>query len=113
MSKPPDPSPSSRAWTLTTTSSPSSTGPVSRGYAMHGTPSTSKRTSSGIRSTTALTQPRRRLSAIARGVDQAERDLDHRLQIVDGDPLGRRVDVDHAVREVDALEAAFVEDVRV
>ena len=42
-SNPPEPSPSSRAWTLTSTSSPSSTGPVSRGYATHGSPSTSIR----------------------------------------------------------------------
>ena len=42
-SKPPDPSSSSRACVLTITSSPSATGPVSRGYATQGRPSTSTR----------------------------------------------------------------------
>ncbi len=46
-SKPPEPSPSSRACMLTSTSSPSATGPVRRGYATHGSPSTSRRTRPG------------------------------------------------------------------
>ena len=46
-SKPPEPSPSSRACVLTSTSSPSATGPVRRGYAMQGSPSTSRRTRPG------------------------------------------------------------------
>ena len=46
-------------------------------------------------------------------VDQRQRDVDHPLEVGDGDPLGRRVDVDHPVREVDAREAALVEHVGV
>ena len=48
-----------------------------------------------------------------RGVDQREGDVDHPLEVVDRDLLVGRVDVRHPVREVDALEAALVEDVRV
>jgi hypothetical protein len=47
------------------------------------------------------------------GIDESQRHVDHPLQVRDGDPLVRGVDVDHAVREVQALEAALVEDVRV
>ena len=65
-SKPPEPSPSSRACTLTSTSSPSATGPVSRGYATHGTPSTSSRTSPSCRSTIAVTRPRLSVSIARR-----------------------------------------------
>src|SRR5581483_9668010 len=98
-----------RACTLTSTSSSSATGPVSGGYATHTTPSTSSRTSPSCRSRIAVTRPRLSDS----GIDQRQRHVDHALEVVDRDPLVRRVDVDHAVREVDALEAALVEDVRV
>src|SRR5215212_1248329 len=108
-SKPPDPSPSARACTLTTTSSPTSTSPVVRGYATHGEPSTSSRTRSPSRSVTAVTRPRLSES----GIEQRERHVDHRLEIGDCDVLVRRVDLGHPVREVHALEAALVEDVRV
>ena len=47
------------------------------------------------------------------GVHERERDVDHRLEIGDRDVLVGRVDLGHPVREVDALEAALVEDVRV
>src|SRR5438067_5121711 len=114
MSKPPEPSASARAWTFTRTSSPSATGPVSRGYATHGSPSTSIRAKPSCRSTTAVTRPRRRLSIQrARDVHEPERDIDHPLEVVDGDPLIRSVDVLHAVREVETAQAALVEDVRV
>src|SRR5215212_1781869 len=108
-SKPPDPSPSARACTLTTTSSPTSTSPVVRGYATHGDPSTSRRTRSSSRSVTAVTRPRLSES----GIEERQRHVDHRLEVGDGDVLGRRVDLGHSVREVDALEAALVEDVRI
>src|SRR5262245_57051510 len=108
-SKPPEPRPSSRAWTFTITSSPSSTSPVSRGYATQGTPSTSQRTSSGSRSTTAVTRPRLSDSAI----EQRERDVHHRLDIGDGDVLIGRVDVRHRVRKRHTGDAALVEDIRV
>src|SRR5262245_10130625 len=111
-SKPPLPSSSSRAWTLTITSSPSATGPVSRGYATHGVPSTSMRASPSTRSTIAETRPRLSVS-IARYVHERERDLDHPLEVADRDPLVRGVDVLHAVREVEARETALVEHVRV
>src|SRR5262249_33165444 len=111
-SNPPEPSPSSRACTFTTTSSPSATGPVSPGYATHGTPSTSHRTRPSCRSTIALTAPRRRLRGM-RYLDERQRDVHHPLEILDGDSLVRGVDVDHPVREVEALQAALVEDVRV
>src|SRR3990172_4225759 len=80
---------------------------------MHGSPSTSSRTSSGCRSSTAVTTPRRRLSAIARGVHEPERDVDHPLEILDGDVLVWGVDLRHAVGEIDAGEPPLVEDVRV
>src|SRR6476620_11726716 len=60
--------------------------------------------------------PSLRLSGIlnlASRLDERERHLDHLLQVGNRDPLFRRVDVRHPVREVDALEATFVEDVRV
>src|SRR5690242_9188382 len=98
MSKPPEPSSSSRAWTLTSTSSPSATGPVNDGYATHATPSTSRRTSASTRSRTAETRPRLRLSGIGRGVDERKRHLDHLVQVGDGDPLVGGVDVRHPVR---------------
>src|SRR5258708_1327537 len=47
------------------------------------------------------------------GGEERECDLDHRLDVRDGDVLVRRVDLGHPVRQVDALEAALVEDVRV
>src|SRR3954469_1252216 len=109
MSKPPLPSSSSRAWTFTTTSSPTSTGPVTREYAIQGTPSPWSRTSSGCGSTMAVTVPRLSES----GIDQRQRHVDHRLEIVHRDPLVGAVDVDHSVSEIEALEAALVEDVRV
>src|SRR5215212_2617847 len=108
-SKPPDPSPSARACTLTTTSSPTSTSPVVRGYATHGEPSTSSRTRSPRCSVTAVTCPRLSES----GIEERERHVDHRFEIGDRDVLVRRVDLGHPVREVDALEAALVEDVGV
>ncbi len=49
----------------------------------------------------------------ARGLDERERDLDHRIQVVHGDVLVGRVDLHHPVREVHAREATGVEDVRV
>src|SRR5918994_7272056 len=107
--KPPLPSASSRACTFTSTSSWSATGPVNRGYAMQGTPSTSRRTSPSTRSTIAVTIPRLSVS----GIDDRERDLDHRLEVVHGDVLVGRVDLRHPVGEVEALQAALVEDVRV
>src|SRR5438094_7376758 len=109
MSKPPDPRPSSWACVFTITSSPSATGPVNRGYATHATPSTSSRTSPSCRSSTAVTTPRLSES----GIDQRQRYVDHRLEVRDGDPLVGRMDVHHPVREVQALQAALVEDVRV
>src|SRR5947199_9905657 len=100
MSKPPEPSSSSRAWTFTSTSSSSSTGPVSEGYATHAAPSTSSRINASWRSLIAETRPRRRLSGIARGLDERQRHLDHRVQVGDGDPLVGRMDVGHPVRDV-------------
>ena len=47
------------------------------------------------------------------GVEQREGHIDHGLQVGDGDVLVGRVDVRHPVRQVDALEAAIVEDVGV
>src|SRR5205085_3376009 len=114
MSKPPEPSASSRAWTFTRTSSPSATGPVSRGYATHGAPSTSRRASPSCRSTTAVTRPRRRLSiGFARNVDECKRHVHHAFEILDSDALVWRVDVLHPVREVQTAQSTFVEDVRV
>src|SRR5690348_3229611 len=109
-SNPPEPSSSARASTFTRTSSPSATGPVRRGYATHGTPSTSTRASPSARETTAVMRPRLTLS-IARDVEKSERHFDHALEILDGDALVRRVNVLHAVREVEARKPAFVEDV--
>src|SRR5207244_10188025 len=107
--KPPEPSSSSRACTFTITSSPSATGPVSRGYAMHAVPSTSSRTRPSCRSSTAVTVPRLSES----GIDQRQRHVDHRLEVRDGDSLVGRVNVRHPVREVQALQPAFIEHVRV
>src|SRR5215212_7531997 len=76
---------------------------------MQAMPSTSSRTSSASGSTMAVTVPRLSES----GIDQRQRHVDHRLEIVDGDSLVGRVDVDHAVPEIEALEAALVEHVRV
>src|SRR5512132_2512093 len=102
MSKPPEPSPSFLAWTFTSTSSPTPTGPVSRGYAIQASPSTSIRASPSSSSTTAVTVPRRRLSGIrlAGHVYKGERDVDHPLEVGHGDVLVGRVDVGHAVGEV-------------
>src|SRR5438093_13363354 len=109
MSKPPLPSPSSRAWTFTRTSSPTSTAPVKPEYAIQGTPSTSSRTSPSCCSTTAVTFPRLSES----GIDQRERHVDHRLEIRDGDPLVGRLNVHHPVREIEALQPPLVEDCRI
>src|SRR6476620_718846 len=109
MSKPPEPSSSSRACTFTSTSSPSSTGPVSDGYAMQAPPSTSQRTKSACRSTTRETCPRLSES----GIDQRERHVDHRLEVGHGDVLVGGMDVGHPVREIHNLEPALVEDVRI
>src|SRR5919109_4405004 len=79
---------------------------------MHGTPSTSIRASPSCRSSTAVTAPRRRLSG-TRLLEQGQGDVDHALQVGDGDVLLRCVDLGHAVREVEAGEPADVEDVRV
>src|SRR5215475_652399 len=79
---------------------------------MHDTPSTSSRASPPARDTIAVTRPRLSVS-IVRDVEQCEGDLDHALEVVDGDALVRRVDVLHAVGEVEAGETALVEDVRV
>src|SRR6266487_568936 len=112
-SKPPEPRPSSRPWTLTTTSSPSATEPVSAGKATHASPSTSQRTRPSCSSAIAVTVPRRRLSAIARDLHERERDVNHPLEVGDRDPLVGRVDVRHPVREVEALQAALIEDIRI
>src|SRR6187551_2282459 len=109
---PPDPSPSSTAWTFTSTSSPSATGPVTPGYATQGRPSTSSRTSPSWRSVTPVTEPRRRLST-AGGLDELERDVEHRLEVGNGDVLGRGVHQHHPVGEVHARNATRVEHVRV
>src|SRR6266566_4429752 len=107
-SKPPEPRRSSRPWTLTTTSSPSATAPVRAGKATHASPSTSQRTRPSCSSAIAVTVPRRRLSAIARDLH-----VNHPLEVRDRDPLVGRVDVRHPVREVEALQAALIEDVRI
>src|SRR5437763_9420959 len=79
---------------------------------MQGSPSTSSRTSPSCRSTSAVTAPRRRLRG-TRLLEERERDVDHPLQVGDGDVLVRSVDLGHPVREVQAGEPARVEDVRV
>src|SRR4051794_15206974 len=79
---------------------------------MQGRPSTSSRTSPSWRSVTAVTEPRRRLSIPCR-VDELEGDIEHRLEVGNGDVLGRGVDLHHPVGEVDTGNAARVEDVRV
>src|SRR3989337_1695577 len=113
MSKPPEPSARTRACSFTSTSSPTSTSPVSRGYATQAMPSTSSRTRPGTCSSTAETTPRLRLIGILGGVDQGERDVDHRVEVGDGDVLVGCVDLPHPVREVEARDPAGVEDVRV
>src|SRR5436190_10125952 len=60
----------------------------------------------------AVTRPRLSVSML-RDVDQRERDLDHALEVVDGDALVRRVDVLHPVREIETGEPTLVEDVGV
>ena len=50
---------------------------------------------------------------LERDVDERQRDVDHPLEIVDRDPLVRRVDVLHAVGEVETPQPALVEHVRV
>src|SRR6266566_7510961 len=110
-SKPPEPRPSSRPWTLTTTSSPSATAPVRAGKATHASPSTSQRTRASCCSAIAVTVPRRRLSAIARDLHERECHVDHPFEVRNRDPLVRGVDVGHPVREVQALQASLVEDV--
>src|SRR5919201_6260001 len=95
------------------TSSPSATGPVRSGYATQASPSTSQRTRPACRSTIAVTVPRRRLSGIPGDLHEGDGHVDHPLEIGDGDPLVRRVDVGHAICEVETLQASLVEDVRV
>src|SRR6478672_1775793 len=112
MSKPPVPSSSSRARVLTITSSPSATGPVSRGYATHGRPSTSSRDRPSTRSTTAVIRPRLSVS-ISSGIDQRKRYFHHPLEVCHGDALVGRVNVLHAVRQVETRQSPLVEDVRV
>src|SRR3989337_1456567 len=80
---------------------------------MQATPSTSSLTSPSRRSTIAETVPRLRLSCISGGIDQSQRHIDHGLDVVDGDVLVGRVDLGHPVREMEAREAARLEDVRV
>src|SRR5918992_1867441 len=80
---------------------------------MQGEPSTSRRARPSCRSSTAVTVPRRRLSGMARAFRQRQGDLDHLLEVVDGDLLVGGVDVRHPVREIQALQAALVEDVGV
>src|SRR5919199_3171648 len=80
---------------------------------MQGAPSTAQRTSPSCRSVIAVTMPRRRLSAIARDLDERQRHVHHPFEVLDRDALVGRVDVDHPVREIDALETALIEDVRV
>src|ERR671934_86098 len=70
------------------------------------------RASPSARETTAVTRPRLSVS-IAGDVDERERDLDHALEIVDGDAFVGGVDVLHPVRQVETGEPALVEDVRV
>src|SRR5438128_824363 len=53
------------------------------------------------------------LELAERGLDEREGDVDHALEVLDRDALVRGVDVGHPVREVDAAQAAVVEDVRV
>ena len=53
----------------------------------------------------AVTVPRLRLSGISGGVDQGERHVDHRVQIVNGDVLLGGVDLCHPVREIEAGQA--------
>src|ERR671934_138051 len=78
---------------------------------MEGRPSTSSRTSPSSRSVMAVTLPRRRLSAMARELDELEGDAEHALQVGDCDALVGRVHLQHSVGEVDAAQAARVEDV--
>src|SRR4029453_12644197 len=77
---------------------------------MQGMPSTSRRVSPAARPMTALTRPSLSVS-IARHVEERERHLDHALQVVNGDAFVGRVDVLHAVREVETRKPALVEDV--
>src|ERR671919_2761098 len=79
---------------------------------MHGRPSTSRRTRPSFRSPMPVTVPRRRLSTPG-GLDELEGHPQHGVQVGDGDLLLGRVDVLHAVREVDARQTTGVEDVRV
>src|SRR5438552_15057308 len=62
------------------------------------------------RDTTAVIRPRLSVS-ISGDIDEREGDLDHALEVADGDPFVRGVDVLHPVREVQAGETALVEDV--
>ena len=61
------------------------------------------------------TSPRLRETAYlpASFFDERRRQVDHRLEIGDGDALVRAVEVVDAVRDVEAAQAALVEDVRV
>src|SRR5262245_1845467 len=79
---------------------------------MQAMPSTSSSTSDARRSATAVTSPRRRLRG-TRLLEQGERDVDHPIEVRDGDVLLGAVDLGHPVREVQAGEPAHVEDVRV
>src|SRR6476660_9466918 len=79
--------------------------------------STISRSSSPHRSTVT---PRRRPchtsseeSGCTSAFDQGDRDVDHRLEILDRHPFLRAVEVVHAVGEIQAAETTLVEDIRV
>src|SRR5207247_5234183 len=64
------------------------------------------------RSTTAVMRPRLSVS-ISSGSYEREGHFDHSLEVCHGDALVGRVDVLHAVRQVETREPVFVEDIRV
>src|SRR5215212_7736068 len=119
MSKPPLPSARSTAAVFTTTSSPTSTGPVRRSNesALRVLPPTSTVSSAaGPGRSTAVTVPRRSarwlpLSVVLRlghpGAvrDNAEHHVEHRLERVHGHALVDLVRAEGAVGDVEALEA--------
>src|SRR5439155_27282217 len=99
-SKPPEPSARRRAWTLTTTSSPTSHGPTSPTSAHAFTRSASPATSTSSRAPSATTTVARRSSSttgpgplrlLGRRLEEREGHVEHRLQGGDADPLGRLV----------------------
>src|SRR5918911_63612 len=110
MSKPPLPRPRSSAAVLTTTSSPGSTGPVSGSYesaARWRPPTSTVISAAGPLRSTDTTLPRRGVA------DDAERDVEHRLERVHGHRLVRLVGATRAVGDVQALEPARLERVGV